>query len=333
MADFTGTPGNDSIVGTSGDDVLEGGLGDDTLDGGGGSDTATYSSASGAVQVDLGLGTATGAAGNDTLVSIENLVGSGFDDALTGDSNSNSLSGGLGNDTLIGGGGNDFLDGGVGGDYMVGGAGDDVYIIDQAGDGVTPGDGVIEALGEGTDEIRTTINWGLGGIPDVENLTALGTANIFLGGNDRDNVLTGNGGNNYFVGEGGNDSIDGGGNVADGSNSGKDIASYQLPAGTVGTLVLVEGTGADAGKLLVQLVDGGSVQTVLKVTVTGQGSAIVTFTISGLVQWRLAIVMAVGSTIGGHYASRYAQRTNQDVVRQLIGVIGIVSAIWLFVAR
>lgn len=61
--------------------------------------------------------------------------------------------------------------------------------------------------------------------------------------------------------------------------------------------------------------------------------AIVTFTISGLVQWRLAIVMAVGSTIGGHYASRYAQRTNQDVVRQLIGVIGIVSAIWLFVAR
>lgn len=61
--------------------------------------------------------------------------------------------------------------------------------------------------------------------------------------------------------------------------------------------------------------------------------AIVTFTISGLVEWRLAIVMAVGSTIGGHYAARYAQRTNQDVVRQLIAVIGIVSAIWLFVAR
>ncbi len=61
--------------------------------------------------------------------------------------------------------------------------------------------------------------------------------------------------------------------------------------------------------------------------------AIVTFTVSGLVEWRLAVVMAVGSAIGGHYASRYAQRTNQDVVRQLIAVIGIVSAIWLFVAR
>lgn len=61
--------------------------------------------------------------------------------------------------------------------------------------------------------------------------------------------------------------------------------------------------------------------------------AIVTFTMSGLVQWPIAFVMAVGSAIGGHYASRFAQRANQDVVRQLIGVIGIVSAIWLFVTR
>ena len=61
--------------------------------------------------------------------------------------------------------------------------------------------------------------------------------------------------------------------------------------------------------------------------------AIVTFTVSGLVQWPIAFVMAVGSAIGGHYASRFAQRTNQEVVRQLIGVIGIVSAIWLFVTR
>lgn len=61
--------------------------------------------------------------------------------------------------------------------------------------------------------------------------------------------------------------------------------------------------------------------------------AIVLFALSGLVQWPIAIVMAVGSAIGGHYAARFAQRTNQDVVRQLIGVIGIGSAIWLFVTR
>jgi uncharacterized membrane protein YfcA len=61
--------------------------------------------------------------------------------------------------------------------------------------------------------------------------------------------------------------------------------------------------------------------------------AIVTFTMSGLVQWPVAFVMAVGSAIGGHYASRFAQRTNQNVVRSLIGVIGIISAVWLFVTR
>jgi uncharacterized membrane protein YfcA len=61
--------------------------------------------------------------------------------------------------------------------------------------------------------------------------------------------------------------------------------------------------------------------------------AIVTFTVSGLVQWPIAFVMAVGSAIGGHYASRYAQRANQTVVRQLIGVIGIASAVWLFITR
>lgn len=58
--------------------------------------------------------------------------------------------------------------------------------------------------------------------------------------------------------------------------------------------------------------------------------AIVTFSISGLVQWPIAVLMAVGSAVGGHYAARYAQRTNQEVVRQLIGVIGIGTALWLF---
>jgi uncharacterized protein len=61
--------------------------------------------------------------------------------------------------------------------------------------------------------------------------------------------------------------------------------------------------------------------------------AILMFALSGLVHWPIGVLMAVGSTVGGHYASRYAQRTNQDVVRRLIGVIGIANAIWLFVTR
>jgi uncharacterized protein len=61
--------------------------------------------------------------------------------------------------------------------------------------------------------------------------------------------------------------------------------------------------------------------------------AIVTFAMSGLVQWPIAVLMAIGSSIGGHYASRVAQRTNPEVMRQLIGAIGIASAIWLFVTN
>ena len=61
--------------------------------------------------------------------------------------------------------------------------------------------------------------------------------------------------------------------------------------------------------------------------------AIVTFAVSGLVHWPIAVIMAIGSWMGGHYASRFAQRTNQDVMRQLIGVIGVASAVWLFVTR
>ena len=56
------------------------------------------------------------AAGSDTLIGIENLTGSSFNDALTGDGNANMLSGGAGNDTLDGGAGNDTLDGGAGTD-------------------------------------------------------------------------------------------------------------------------------------------------------------------------------------------------------------------------
>ena len=51
----------------------------------------------------------TGGGGKDTLVSIENLYGSPYNDVLTGDAHDNMIVGGAGNDTLYGGGGNDTL--------------------------------------------------------------------------------------------------------------------------------------------------------------------------------------------------------------------------------
>ena len=68
--------------------LLIGGQGNDTLAGGAGTDTASYSSLNLAegVSVDLRISGAqdTGAGGIDTLTSIENLIGSGAADVLTG---------------------------------------------------------------------------------------------------------------------------------------------------------------------------------------------------------------------------------------------------------
>jgi len=106
---LTGDGNANTLSGGNGNDTLDGDDGNDTLDGGSGTDTATYASASSAVTVNLAVSGAqnTGGSGSDTLTGIENLIGSGFNDTLTGDANANTLSGGNGNDTLTGGGGSD----------------------------------------------------------------------------------------------------------------------------------------------------------------------------------------------------------------------------------
>ncbi|MEA2923154.1 MAG: hypothetical protein QOD25_276, partial [Alphaproteobacteria bacterium] len=103
-----GLDGNDMLFGGSGNDTLEGGPGADTLIGGPGMDTADYSASAAAVSVNLftGLG-AGGDAQGDILGGIENIVGSAFNDTLTGDNGGNALNGGRGNDTLTGGPGAD----------------------------------------------------------------------------------------------------------------------------------------------------------------------------------------------------------------------------------
>ncbi|MFN7097627.1 MAG: beta strand repeat-containing protein [Gammaproteobacteria bacterium] len=94
---------NDTFTGGTGDQTFAGGLGNDTLIGGGGNDTADYSLSATAVTVDLVAGTATGE-GNDTLTTMENIIGSGQNDTLLGNSGVNTIDGGQGNDFLAGGG-------------------------------------------------------------------------------------------------------------------------------------------------------------------------------------------------------------------------------------
>ncbi|NBA97798.1 retention module-containing protein [Pseudomonas sp. R5(2019)] len=135
---LNGGDGNDVLIGGLGDNTLHGGIGDDLLiggpandllDGGDGSDTASYANATAGVTVNLSLNGSqnTLGAGHDTLMAVENLIGSDHNDTLTGDSNANLLSGGKGNDLLIGGDGDDILIGGLGNNTLTGGAGADTF--------------------------------------------------------------------------------------------------------------------------------------------------------------------------------------------------------------
>jgi len=121
-----GSEWNDAITGSAGNNRLDGRGGNDTLNGGDGNDWVEYNNASGAVTVDLGAGSASGAAGTDVLTSIENAQGSIYADRLTGSSAANVLEGLDGNDSLFGGAGNDSLLGGEGNDRLYGEAGDDL---------------------------------------------------------------------------------------------------------------------------------------------------------------------------------------------------------------
>ncbi len=210
---ITGNAGANTLSGLDGNDTLIGGTGDDTLDGGAGSDTASYADAASAVNADLGTGAVSGGAGNDTLTVIEHLIGSGFNDQLTGSTAANLLNGGAGNDslfggngadTLIGGGGNDSMNGQGGVDSLAGGLGNDIYTFDGTADLF------VELAGEGTDRVNASASYILGAGNNIENVTLTGTA-ADATGNELNNQLVGNASANTLSGLAGNDTLTGGG--------------------------------------------------------------------------------------------------------------------------
>jgi len=195
---INGLGGNDTLLGGDGNDTLQGGDGDDSIDGGAGAtDIASYAAAATGVTISLlAVGAqATGGAGSDTLTGFEGLLGSAFDDILTGDANANSLTGGTGNDTISGDLGSDFIDGGSGLDtldYSLLGAGITLNLISQSAQNTG---------GAGIDTVR-----------GIENV--IGTAyNDVITGNEFGNVFTGGNGDDTLVGGLGNDTLNGGAGI------------------------------------------------------------------------------------------------------------------------
>ena len=170
--------GDDSIRAGAGNDILIGGEGHDTLDGGSGSDTASYEDATAGIVLRLSGNYLPGETQEDTLISIENIIGTAFNDRIEGDASDNILQGGGGNDTLSGSGGNDSLFGGDGNDSLSasggdvyhttsnlfdGGAGNDTITSTGGNDTVFGGDGddLVYYSGNGIGIFPTTFRYGV----------------------------------------------------------------------------------------------------------------------------------------------------------------------------
>ncbi len=220
-----GRDGADILIGGDGNDNLFGGLGNDVLSGGNGTDWANYSLEASGVNINLTTENAqnTLGAGFDTLISIENVIGTASADLLIGNTGGNRLEGGGGNDVITGGAGSDALFGGAGNDNLNGGTGNDVLEGGTGVDWALYHTGLASGI---TIDLYTDIQVNGGGgvdtLHDIENVWATSFANS-LTGNDSANELRGEGGNDWIWGNGGNDVVNGGdGNDAVAGGAGAD---------------------------------------------------------------------------------------------------------------
>ncbi len=161
------------------------GLGSDTLDGGLGTDTISYTDSTVAVTVRLVAGSTNigGSAAGDILTNFENIIGSSYNDILTGDSNNNIITGGLGADTINGGDGLDTVS----------------YVDSTSSVTVSLVSGATNSGGTAAGDK----------ISNIENLLG-STYNDTLTGNSSNNVISGDSGNDTIIGGLGIDTLDGG---------------------------------------------------------------------------------------------------------------------------
>jgi len=246
-----GDAGNDKLYGEAGNDNLFDDAGNDRLDGGAGYDIAYYSFATAGVTVNLALTSAqnTVGAGTDTLVGIEGLSGSNYNDKLYGDANDNILKGDLGADLLSGGAGDDLFlvsDAAevVSGEHYIGGTGWDILDVEAAGANLnvatvdadveelyspwwislTAGQlghfqridtGTVTITAGGAADLRAAtvytdaFNLAVGGV--TLNLGGTSLAAYTINGSSGDDVVTGGLLNDHIVGSDGNDTLNGDG--------------------------------------------------------------------------------------------------------------------------
>ena len=218
----------DELKGEAGNDVLRGGQDNDILNGGDGTDTADYSREDNPdttdqdpVTVNLAEGHAEDAYGDeDTLESIEKVIGTSAADTITGGAEA---------DIIVGGAGGDTLDGGAGTD-------DTLSYETETDAGVTISLAVTPNTATGGSAEGDTIK-------GFENVVGGGDADT-LTGDDKANKLTGGGGNDTLTGGPGGDTLTGGagGDILIGG-TGRDT----LTGGAGGDCFIVDARGTTTG--------------------------------------------------------------------------------------
>jgi Ca2+-binding RTX toxin-like protein len=257
-----GQEGDDSISTGEGNDFLAGEQGNDILNGGEGENTAEYSQTNpntGAI-VSLLSGRASndGFGTQDTLIGIQNVLGSNNNDNIAGDGQDNFLSGVAGNDILRGYGGDDVLMAGEGADTIDGGADTDTitYLTSAAPIQVNLSSRNLFAFvaTDGITPLFLSPNSGNGGeasgdkIFNIENVSGSQYNDVIVAG-DGGGIVDGYDGNDIIYAGAGEEQLIGG--------NGVDWLSYKLS--NVGVEISLKDKEGSEG-----FADGDELQTVVK---------------------------------------------------------------------
>jgi Ca2+-binding RTX toxin-like protein len=234
-------------------------------------------------------------------VGIENVIGTSFNDTITGDSADNRLegrggddiiSGGAGNDMLLGGEGNDIIDGGDGNDTLIagqgndtlkGGNGNDTYSFDQDWEQAV----IIETADDGVDTLDfSALSWDLYFTlrPEAGSVSS-GLSSVSWSGITPE-VMLGGSGNDTFAWENGAYlpvTINGGGgkNTLDYSNYGSAI-TLNLQNSTATGLSGFTGIHSLIGSALADNLIGFNGDTVFTITDVNAGMVNGSFSFTGI---------------------------------------------------
>ncbi len=263
-----GRGGNNTLLGGDGYDTLIAGSGNDYIDGGGDTDTLSYENATEGMiihfdrpngeEFDYTLKNDGSTTIKDTIVNVEDIRASAYNDTIYGNGNTNFIEAGAGDDRILAGGGYDFIDGGAGSDWI------SYNPADYPNRAINPNfmeeiQGITVDLNS-TDFVmvkETTTNRLLDLVKSVEQIVATNGNDVIYGNNSSAETIWTLDGNDRIETRGGSDTIYGG----DGDDYIRPGAGLDVSWGGLGIDYLeLYDDGLVAGSRNIRLTETGTIQ-------------------------------------------------------------------------